>query len=134
MLPRVESSCAELHLDFSHLQSRKSLLPSLPHRDTEGPRENTESWWCGWKAAERRAAVLFPLQLRPGKRVIEFVAAAGALVSFFEEACMGGTEVNYSSSDSLWSPVLLEIGCYNCLVFHRKEEILRLNSVMFIGS
>lgn len=53
---------------------------------------------------------------------------------FSEEACTGGAKVNYYYSRSLWSSVLLEIGCYSYLVVHRKEKILRLNSVMFIGS
>lgn len=43
MLPKVESSCAEFHLEVSHLQSRKFLLPSLPHKDTEGAGESPGS-------------------------------------------------------------------------------------------
>lgn len=52
---------------------------------------------------------------------------------FSEEACAGGRKLITITGCSLWSSVLLEIGCYSYLV-HRKEEILRLNSVMFIGS
>ncbi|EGV96374.1 hypothetical protein I79_000625 [Cricetulus griseus] len=64
MLPKVESRYAEFHLGFSHLHIRKSLFSSLPHKDTEGTRENTQSAGVvGEKAAERRASVLFHLQL-----------------------------------------------------------------------
>lgn len=66
------------------------------------------------------------------ENVIEFVVDVGPLLSFFEEACRSRANVSYYYPYSLWSSVLLEIGCYNYLGFHRKE-ILRLNSVLLIG-
>lgn len=52
---------------------------------------------------------------------------------FSEETCADGRKLITITGCSLWSSALLEIGCYTYLVVHRKE-ILRLNSVMFIGS
>lgn len=48
----VESSCARFRLEFSHLPSRRSLLPSLPPKDTEGRRQDTECSVVAGKAAE----------------------------------------------------------------------------------
>lgn len=82
MLPKVESSCAEFHQEASHLQSRKFLLPSLPHKDTEGAGENTGSVGVVGERCCRSASIcyssVFQLQPQSGKRVIEFVVVVGS--------------------------------------------------------